>query len=104
MSTEAEIAEMSRIPYASIVGSIMYAMTCTHSDVACALSMVNRYQSNPGKAHWTVVKNIVKYLRKTKDWVLTLSGRDDLRVVGIVTLAFRPTVIISTLSWAESLP
>ena len=50
-STEAEIAEMSRTPYASAVGSIMYAMTCTRPDVAFALSMVSRYQANPGKAH-----------------------------------------------------
>ena len=30
-STEVEIAEMSHIPYASAVGSIMYVMTCTRS-------------------------------------------------------------------------
>ncbi|CAH1439943.1 unnamed protein product [Lactuca virosa] len=79
-STEAEIAEMSRVPYASIVGSIMYAMTCTRLNVTFALSMVSRYQGNPGKTHWTTVKNILKYLRRTKDWVLTLGGSDDLRV------------------------
>ena len=79
-STEAEITEMSRVPYASIVGSIMYVMTCTHPDVAFALSMVNRYQGNPGRAHWTVVKNILKYLRRTKEWFLILGGSDDLRV------------------------
>ena len=28
-STKAEIAKMSRFPYASAVGSIMYAMTCS---------------------------------------------------------------------------
>ena len=28
---------MSQIPYASAVGSIMYAMTCTRTDVAFAL-------------------------------------------------------------------
>ena len=42
-SIEAEIAEMSRLLYASAVGSIMYAMTCTRHDVAFALSMVSRY-------------------------------------------------------------
>ena len=77
LSTEVEIAEMSRVPYVSAVGSIMYAMTCTHPDVAFALSMVSRYQGNPGKAHWTAVKNILKYLRRTKDWVLTFGGSDD---------------------------
>ena len=60
----------------------MYSMTCTRPDVAFALSMDSRYQGNPGKAHWTAVKNILKYLRGTKDWVLTLGGSDDLRVVG----------------------
>ena len=50
-STEAEIAEMSRVPYASAVSSIMYAMTCTRPDVAFALSMVSRYQGNRGRAH-----------------------------------------------------
>ena len=88
-STEAEIAEMSQLPYASAVGSIMYAMTCTRPDVAFALSMVSRYQGNPGKAHWTAVKNILKYLRRTKDWILTLGGSDDLRVLGYSDVGFQ---------------
>jgi len=67
----------------------MYAMTCTRPDVAFALSMVSRYQANPGKAHWTAVKNILKYLRRTKDWVLTLGGSDDLRVVGYSDASFQ---------------
>ena len=50
-SIEAEIVEMSRIPDVSAVGSIMYAMTCTQPDVAFSLSMVCKYQGNPGKAH-----------------------------------------------------
>ena len=40
-SIDEEIADMSRVPYASVVGSIMYAMTCTRSDVSYALSMVS---------------------------------------------------------------
>ena len=87
-STKDEIAEMSRIPYASTVGSIKYDMTCTRPDVAFGLSMVSRYQGNPGKAHWTVVKNILKYLRRTKDWDLTLGGSDDLRVQGYSDASF----------------
>ena len=65
---------MSRIPYASVVGSIMYAMTCTWPDVACALSLVSRYQANPGGSHWTAVKSILKYLRHTKDMFLVYGG------------------------------
>lgn len=56
-------------------------MTCTRHDVAFALSIVSRYQGNPGRAHQTAVKNILKYRRRTKDWVFTLGG-SDLRVTG----------------------
>ena len=52
---------MSRIPYAYAIGSIMYAMLCTRLDVAYALSMTTRFQSNLGESHWTAVKNILKY-------------------------------------------
>ena len=58
------------ISYASAIGSIMYAMLCTRPDVCLAISIVGRYQSNPGVDHWTVVKNILKYLKRTKDMFL----------------------------------
>ena len=53
---------MSKIPYASAIGSIMYAMLCTRPDVSYALSMTSKYQSDPGESYWTIVKNILKYL------------------------------------------
>jgi ATP-binding cassette subfamily B (MDR/TAP) protein 1 len=53
---------MSGVPYASAIGSIMYAMICTGLDVSYALNVMSRYQSNPGDAHWVVVKNILEYL------------------------------------------
>ena len=40
-----------RIPYASAIGSIMYAMLCTRLDASNALSITSRYQTNPGKQH-----------------------------------------------------
>ncbi|GKD32651.1 retrotransposon protein, putative, ty1-copia subclass, partial [Tanacetum coccineum] len=71
-----------RVPYASAIGSIMYAMTCTRPDVSFALSMVSRHQQNPGEGHWTAVKNILKYLRNTKDRFLVYGGEKELRVTG----------------------
>ncbi|GJU74008.1 putative RNA-directed DNA polymerase [Tanacetum coccineum] len=80
--TDEELDRMSRVPYASAVGSIMYAMTCTRPDVSFALSMVSRHQQNPGEGHWTAVKNILKYLRNTKDRFLVYGGEEELRVTG----------------------
>ncbi|GJU21740.1 retrotransposon protein, putative, ty1-copia subclass [Tanacetum coccineum] len=69
-STPAEIQRMQNIPYASAVRSIMYAVRCTRPDVAFTQNITSRFQQNPGNAHWTVVKNILKYLRNTKDMFL----------------------------------
>nr|GFC40016.1 hypothetical protein [Tanacetum cinerariifolium] len=58
---------IKKVPYALAVGSIMYAVRCTRPDVAFAQNLVSRYQQNPGKLHWVVVKHIMKYLRNTRD-------------------------------------
>ncbi|GJY35191.1 hypothetical protein Tco_0817504 [Tanacetum coccineum] len=39
LKIDEELDKMSRVPYASAIGSIMYAMTCTRPDVSFALSM-----------------------------------------------------------------
>ncbi|KAI5435756.1 hypothetical protein KIW84_022256 [Lathyrus oleraceus] len=51
-STKEERDRMNKIPYASAMGSIMYAMLCTRPDVSYALSATSRYRSVPGDAHW----------------------------------------------------
>ncbi|KAK8593771.1 hypothetical protein V6N12_045845 [Hibiscus sabdariffa] len=79
-STPQERERMSQIPYASAIGSIMYAMICTRPDLSYALSMTSRYQANPGEGHWTAVKNILKYLRRTKDVFLLYGGEEELRI------------------------
>ena len=58
-TTTEDRERMKVIPYASAIGSIMYAMLCTRPDVNLVVSLVGRYQSNPGKEHWTAVKNIL---------------------------------------------
>ncbi|KAH9689071.1 hypothetical protein KPL70_015335 [Citrus sinensis] len=58
---------MARVPYASAVGSLMYAMVCTRPDISQAVSMVSRYMHNPGKNQWLVVKWILRYLYETVD-------------------------------------
>jgi hypothetical protein len=69
-----EQERMGVVPYASAIGSIMYAMLCTCPNVSYALSATSRYQSNYGGAHWIIVKNIVKYLRRIKEVFLVFGG------------------------------
>ena len=77
--TQDERTRMSMIPYASTIGSIMYAMLCTRPDVSYALSVTSRYQLDPGISHWVAIKNILKYLRRNKD-VFLIYGDGDLIV------------------------
>lgn len=72
--TDEERKEMSKVPYASAIGSLMYAMLCTRPDICFAVGLVSRYQSNPGLAHWQAVKRILRYLRGTSDLVLCFQG------------------------------
>nr|GEV56744.1 hypothetical protein [Tanacetum cinerariifolium] len=78
-STPAELKHMQNVPYASAVGSIMYAVRCTRPDVTFAQNITSRFQQIPGDLHWTTVKNILKYLRNTKDMFLVY---EDMRLNG----------------------
>uniref|UniRef100_A0A2N9GSE2 CCHC-type domain-containing protein n=1 Tax=Fagus sylvatica TaxID=28930 RepID=A0A2N9GSE2_FAGSY len=64
---EEEIENMSKFPYASAVGCLMYAMVCTRPDLAHAVSTVSRYMANPGREHWNAVKWIFRYLKGTAE-------------------------------------
>ncbi|XP_075515598.1 secreted RxLR effector protein 161-like [Primulina tabacum] len=74
--TPQEVEDMRRIPYASAVGSLMCAMMFTRPDICYAVEIVSRFQSNPGLDHWIVVKNILKYLWRTRNYMLVYSGGD----------------------------
>ena len=74
--TSEEREYMAKVPYASAVGSLMYAMLCTRPDICHAVGIVSRFQSNPGPNHWVAVKHIFKYLRRTRNYMLVYSGED----------------------------
>ncbi|CAD6231891.1 unnamed protein product [Miscanthus lutarioriparius] len=113
--TSDERKRMSKVPYASAVGSIMYAMICTRPDVSYALSVASRYQADLGESHWTLVKNILKYLRRTKDVFLIYGGEEELVVNGYTDVSFQTdtddsqsqsgfvfTIIGGVVSWKSS--
>ena len=79
---ELEHKEMERIPYASIVGSLMYAQTCTRPDISFAAGILGRYQNNPRLDHWKATKKVLRYLQGTKDHMLTYRRSDHLEVIG----------------------
>ncbi|KAK4406496.1 Retrovirus-related Pol polyprotein from transposon TNT 1-94 [Sesamum angolense] len=80
-NTDKELERMLDIPYASAVGSIQYVAQCTRPDIAYALTVMSRYLAYAGEAHWTKVKIILKYLKRTKD-VFLVYGDGELILEG----------------------
>ncbi|GJS64539.1 retrovirus-related pol polyprotein from transposon TNT 1-94 [Tanacetum coccineum] len=82
--TEASRRIMAKVPYASVVGSVMYDMVCTRPDIAHAAGVVSRFMSNPGIEYWEAVKWLLRYLKdyggcldsgkSTTGYVFTVGG------------------------------
>ena len=45
-------------------------MNCTRPDIACTISKLSRYMSNPNKTHWMAMKRVLGYLKYTQDYAL----------------------------------
>ena len=74
--TDEECEYMAHVPYASLVGSLMYAMVRIWLNISQTVSMVSRYMHDSGKGHWQVAKWILRYILGTIDLGLKFK-RDD---------------------------
>ena len=106
---------MTLVPYASVVGSLMYAMVCTRHDIAHAVGVVSRYMANPRKEHWEAMKWLLRYLRGTSSssfcfakGKVTLKGFVDADLCGDVdssksTSGYIYTIGGTTVNWMSRL-
>ena len=49
------------------MGALLYAANVCRPDIACSVSMLARYSSNPSSRHWELLKGVLKYLHTTKN-------------------------------------
>ena len=61
-----------KIPYRQAIGSLMYLMLTTRPDIAIALNKTAQHSSNYDDTHWTAVKRIIRYIKGTSNFALTL--------------------------------
>ncbi|KAH9804147.1 hypothetical protein KPL71_002018 [Citrus sinensis] len=89
-SDDAETEYMKKIPYSSVVGSIMYAMVCSRPDIAYGVGVVSRFMGNPGKMHWSAAKWILRYLCGSSDSGILFSRDNKVtsKVIGYVDSDF----------------
>lgn len=72
-----------KVPYREAIGSLIFLAITTRPDIMFAVSLVSRFQENPGQSHWNAVKRIFKYLKQTQDLGITYSSDpNDFNLIG----------------------
>ena len=79
---------MRKIPYSLVIGSLNYAQVCMRSDMAYIVGILIRYLSNPDVDHWKAAKQVIKYLQRTKHYMLTYRRSDHLELNGYSDSSF----------------
>ncbi|EDR06651.1 retrovirus-related pol polyprotein [Laccaria bicolor S238N-H82] len=71
-------------PYREALGSCMWAQVATRPDIAYALSVLARFQGNPGPAHWKAMLHLLAYLKGTIGYKITYNRGGSLDPIGFV--------------------
>jgi hypothetical protein len=76
-TSEGERLDMTKVPYKSAVGALLYLANATRPDITYAVGQVAKYCSNPQPAHWRAVKRIMAYLKGTCNLGIWLGGTNE---------------------------
>ena len=88
VSTQQPLSDQNLDPkkYREIVGSLIYATTCTRPDIAWVVSRLSQNLASPRDIDWIMLKHVLRYVKGTIsyklhytkcDRVLALTGFSD---------------------------
>jgi hypothetical protein len=63
-------------PYTAVVGKLMYLAMCTRPDISYAVRELTRFMSRYGPTYVTAVKHLLRYLKGTLNYSVTLGDKD----------------------------
>ena len=67
--------------YRQMVGSLIYAMTCTRPDLAFVVTKLSQHLSCPDSGDWAMLKHVLQYVKKTSSFEMTFTEPpNDLRL------------------------
>ena len=70
-NTDCNLCEpSSQLDFAKVLGNLIYVMNFTRPYIACAISKLSRYTSNPNQSHWLTMKRVLGYLDDTQNYAL----------------------------------
>ena len=65
-----------------MVGSLVYAMTCTRPDLSYCITKLSQHLSKPQPSDWIMLKHVFRYIKHTVDYRLTFrKSSTDLRLL-----------------------
>ena len=80
-SSDLEITNVTN--YREMIGSLIYAMTCTRPDLCWIVTKLSQYLDKPTSEHHTAVKHVLRYIKGTLDYKLYFrKTSDNLRLIG----------------------
>lgn len=70
---EADRVLMCDKPYRQLLGTLMWAQAATQLDLSFAVTLLARFQLNPGPAHWKALLHVLAYVKGTIDYCIVYS-------------------------------
>jgi len=76
--------------FRQVLGEIVYAYVVCRVDVSFAVASLSRFSSAPHVDHYMALKNVIRHLRRTKDWGLVFWREKPLESLPAVPLQQPP--------------
>src|SRR5262249_41377209 len=80
--TPTEREKISRLPYRSLVGSLIYLAVGTRPDIAYAVQQLSQFLDKFSYTHWNAAIRVVRYLKGTRNLKLYLGGDPNIKLTG----------------------
>ena len=69
--------------YREIVGSLVYAMTCTRPDLAWIITKLSQHLENPTEVDWMTIKHVLRYIKGSLEHKLVYKkSKNGLKLIG----------------------
>ena len=62
---------MKTIPYQEAIGALNWIAVGSRPDIVFVVSQPAQFLENPGRVHWEATKQVIRYLKTTKELKLT---------------------------------
>lgn len=76
-----------KFSYRQVLGELIYAYIVARMDIGYAVTFLSRFAQNPHQEHYTALKNVCRYLRRTKDWGLVYWRPEPVKALPHVPLS-----------------